>query len=119
PPASPRVGAGGRAEPAAAGRTTRNLGGTRTILVNRQPRARAGAHQREPRELLLRHVERRVLHAERLENARAQKVGERLAGELLDEIALHLDADAVRPARTRLPERRTLRKPGDHVLQRP
>ena len=48
---------------------------------------------------------------ERLEQPRAQEVAERLARELLDEVALHVDADAVGPARAGLRHQRHLRQP--------
>ncbi len=73
---------------------------------------------REARELFLRDVERGVLHPERLEDARACEVRERLARELFDEIALDVDGDAVGPARARLREQRNPAEALDHLRQR-
>jgi hypothetical protein len=54
-----------------------------------------GVERHEAIHLLGRHVERRVLHAERIEDALLQELGKRLARQLLDQVALHVDRDAV------------------------
>jgi hypothetical protein len=82
--AEPRVVGGGREQSAATRRAGRHDCRIRPVLVDRQVRAGAGVHLRQAREFVPRHLERGVPHAERLEDTRAQEVGERLTGELLD-----------------------------------
>ena len=65
-----------------------------------------------------RDVERGVHHAERREDALVQEVAQRLSGDLLDQIALHVDGRAVRPHGLRLGEQRHLHELVDHRLQR-
>ena len=64
------------------------------------------------------HVEGGVDHAQRLEDAFAEELCQRPAGNPLDEVALHVDRDAVRPRRPRLRQQGNRRELVDHRLQR-
>src|SRR5439155_5035806 len=73
---------------------------------------------REPRDFFSGHIEAGVLHAERLENPGARKIGKRLTGKFLDEITLHVDSNAVVPTRSGLAEQRQFAEIVDQVLKR-
>ena len=81
------------------------------------PSSPLAVDERHTVQLFLGHVERRVDHAERVEDALLQELAERLSGELLDQVALHVDADAVVPARARLGQERQVGQLVDHRLQ--
>ena len=57
-----------------------------------------------------RDFERRVDHAERLEQALVEEVGERLTGNHLDDARRDVDADAVVPARAGVESQRSSRE---------
>src|SRR5262249_162868 len=106
--AKARVIGGCGKQPAAARRPGRNHRWIR-VVDDLETRSRAGVDLRQTRQLLLRHVERRVLHPERLKDSLTREFRERLAGQLLDEVPLDVDADAVIPARAWLREQRDSR----------
>ena len=64
------------------------------------------------------HVEAGVAHAERREDVVAHEVGQRLAGELLDDVALDVHGHAVDPAVCRADRASgILREAVDHLLE--
>ena len=62
-------------------------------------------------------VEAGVFHAERGEDVVAVEVGQRLAGELFDDVALDVHGHAVDPSCAGLIEERDLRQAVDHLLK--
>ena len=67
--------------------------------------------------LVLRHVEVRVGHAERLENFFDQELLERLARDHLDQATQHVGGDRVVPCLAGLGDQREGREPVDHAAQ--
>ena len=107
----------GRGEqPAAAGQQLRRLKGRRR-RHRRELAAGLAVQRRKAVRLLLRHEERGVLHAKRLEHPLAQHLVERLAGEHFHQVALHIHAHAVLPLGARLRPKRDVRQLADHLAQ--
>ena len=79
---------------------------------------RTAVHRGQAAPLLGRDAEGRVGHAQRLEQALAQEIAERSAGDDLDHPGGDVDADAVAPARPRLEGERKAREIVDRRLQR-
>ena len=86
--------------------------------ISEQLAVGAGAvERREAVALVGGHVEARVVHAQRTEDVVAHEVGQRLAGELLDDVALDVHRHAVGPAFAGLIEQRNLGELVDELLE--
>src|SRR5579884_2393015 len=86
--------------------------------VARQENVRAAIHRRHAISLFRRDAERRVAHAKRGENALAQEIAERAAGNHFDQPADDVDAETVMPALARLEGEREAGEILDAVRQR-
>ena len=105
-------------EPAAPGRPGRRQG-AHFVVGELQPAVvRRLVNPGGAVDLSRRHEEPGVDHAEGLEDALEQELVERLPRQLLDQIALHVDGDAVVPFGARLRPQGQLRELVDHVLER-
>ena len=113
----PHVVAGRRVEAAAPGRTGRGQG-AHLVVGELEPLVPVLVNPGGPVGIARGHEERGVDHAEGLEDALEQELVERLPRQLLDEVALHVDRDAVEPLGAGLRPQRQRAELVDHVLQR-